>query len=323
MAWSPILPFGSGVLEYYNPINGVGRGAMEWGLSVVKILKQSKIGLVPLNWRYNSAKMQEFFSGIAGYGFKGIQISGDQIQSLDFLKEMKVHGIARAEQYLAIRCGQGGPLAGSEEESAKTIQQAIHANVEMIVFAVDGTGERDTCAGRAETGPQMTPEGFVRLAGHIEEFANSAATEGIGSSFHPHAGTYVETERETRLLMDKMDARLVGLCLDVGHWIVAGADPIKAVGEYGNRITHVHVKDVSCEVLKKMLSGEIKSMHTAVEDFKLFVPAGTGLLKLHDFFAALEKYSFSGWLMSEQDSAWEPSEAASGISMANIRTALT
>jgi sugar phosphate isomerase/epimerase len=70
------------------------------------------------------------------------------------------------------------------------------------------------------------------------------------------------------------------------------------------------------------LSGKIDTMHSAVEDFKLFVPAGTGLLKLHDLFAALEKYSFSGWLMSEQDSAWEPSEAASGISIANMRVAL-
>jgi len=289
---------------------------------VGKILQQSKIGLVPLNWRYDSAKKSEFLSGIASYGFQGIQVSGDQAQSPDFLGEMKNHGIAPAEQYVAIRCGEAGPLAGSEEESAKTIQQGILAKVEMMVFAVDGSADRDRCASRADAGPQMSPAGFASLAAHVEKFAKSAAAEGIRSSFHPHAATYVETERETRLLMEKMDPRLVGLCLDVGHWIVAGADPITAVGEYGNRITHVHVKDVNGEVLTKMLSGEIETMHTAVEDFKLFVPAGTGLLKLHDLLAALEKYSFSGWLMSEQDSAWEPSEAASGISIANMRVAL-
>jgi len=71
-----------------------------------------------------------------------------------------------------------------------------------------------------------------------------------------------------------------------------------------------------------MLTGEIETMNSAVEDFKLFVPAGTGLLKLRDLFAALEKVSFSGWLMSEQDSAWEPSEAASGISITNMKAAL-
>jgi inosose dehydratase len=290
---------------------------------VTKILARSKIGIVPLNWHYELARMQEFLFGIASYGFKGIQISGDQSESPTFLNEMRVQDIAPAEQYVAVRCGQDGPLPGSESESLKTIQQAIAAKVEMLVFAVDGTDDRDRCAGRADSGPQMSEKGFERLASHVESMARSAATHGLKSSFHPHAATYVETERETRLLLDRMDPKIVGLCLDVGHWIVAGADPIKAVKDYRERITHVHVKDVDGDVLARMLSGEIAMMNTAVEDFKLFVPAGTGVLNLPELFSALEEVAFEGWLMSEQDSAWEPSEAASGISIANINDALT
>lgn len=281
-----------------------------------------KIGIVPLNWRYESTRKKEFLSGIAAYGFKGIQISGEQAEDEIFLSEMKFRDIAPAEQYVAIRCNQDGPEAGSEEESATTIGQAIAAGVEMIVFAVDGSSDRDRCAGRADNGPQLSAEGFTRLAAQIEKFAQLAADNGLRSSFHPHAATYVESERETALLMGQMNPDLVGLCLDVGHWIVGGGDPIKTVKDYGHRITHVHVKDVSGEVLAKMLSGEIETMSTAVDEFKLFVPAGTGLLNLRALFEALGKVSFSGWLMSEQDSAWEPSEAASGISIANMKAAL-
>lgn len=290
---------------------------------MTKVLAHSKIGIVPLNWNYESSRMQEYLAGIADYGFKGIQISGDQSESSTFLAEMKARDIAPAEQYVAIRCGQDGPLLGSEAESRQTIKQAISAKVEMLVFAVDGTDNRDRCAGRADDGPQMSREGFAQLAAQIEKFATDAADHGIKSSFHPHAATYVETERETRLLMDLMDPHLVGLCLDVGHWIVGGSDPIKAVNDYSKRITHVHVKDVSDEVLQKMLSGQIDTMSIAVDDFKLFVPAGTGLLDLRKLFLALEEVGFAGWLMSEQDSAWEPSEAASGISIANMKAALT
>lgn len=289
---------------------------------MAEVLAHTKIGIVPLNWRYEPSRMQEFLSGIADYGFKGIQISGDQSESIVFLAEMKVRDIAPAEQYVAIRCGQAGPLLGSEAESRQTIEQAIAAKVEMLVFAVDGTDDRDRCVGRADHGPQMSQEGFAQLASHVERFAALAAEHGVKSSFHPHAATYVETERETRLLMDLMDPLIVGLCLDVGHWIVGGADPVKAVDDYRNRITHVHVKDVSREVLQKMLSGLIETMSTAVEEFKLFVPAGTGVLDLRNLFLALEKVGFTGWLMSEQDSAWEPSEAASGISIANMKAAL-
>jgi inosose dehydratase len=290
---------------------------------MTKVLAHSKIGIVPLNWRYQPTRMQEFLTGIADYGFKGIQISGDQSESSAFLAEMRVREIAPAEQYVAIRCGQEGPLPGSEAESRQTIEQAIAAKVEMLVFAVDGTQDRDRCAGRAESGPRMSRDGFAKLASHVESFASLAAEHGVKSSFHPHAATYVETEGETQLLMDLLDPSIVGLCLDVGHWIVGGADPIKAVDDYRNRITHVHVKDVSREVLQKMLSGQIETMSIAVDEFKLFVPAGTGLLNLRTLFLALEKVGFTGWLMSEQDSAWEPSEAASGISIANMKAALT
>ncbi len=306
-----------------TPVNDLIFGLMAGVEQVRRILDQSVIGIVPLNWRYEPAKMKEFLSGIAHYGFRGIQISGEQAESVDFLREMRVQDIAPAEQYLAIRCDEDGPLSGSEAESAKTIQQAVAARVEMIVFAVDGTEGRDRSAGRVDLGPHLSELAFTKLAAHIETFAKLAATHGIKSSFHPHAGTYVESENETCKLMNQLDPQLVGLCLDVGHWIVAGEDPIKAVRDFGKRITHVHIKDVSGEILENMLTGEIPTMNVAVEEFKLFVPAGTGLLKLRDFLAELEKVSFCGWLMSEQDSAWEPSEVASGVSIANIQNALT
>lgn len=281
-----------------------------------------KIGIVPLNWRYESSHMEAFLSRIAEYGFKGIQISGSQAQSPLFLSHMKSNGLVPAEQYLAIRCDQEGPMEGSEAESAQTIREAVIAKVEMVVFAVDGSDDRDRCAGRADSGPQVSTEGVAKLANHIEKFAQLAANQGIRSSFHPHAATYVESERETANLMALLNPELVGLCLDVGHWIVGGGDPVKAVNHYGARITHVHVKDVSGEVLARMLSGNIATMNTAVEEFKLFVPAGTGILKLRELFQALGEVSFAGWLMSEQDSAWEPSEEASRISISNIKAAL-
>ena len=79
----------------------------------------------------------------------------------------------------------------------------------------------------------------------------------------------------------------IGLCLDVGHWIVGGGDPVLAVAEYGHRISHVHVKDVSGDVLAKMISKEVETMGFAVDELKLFVPAGTGLLKVKELFIQL------------------------------------
>ncbi len=286
------------------------------------ILSKSQIGLVPLNWKYDSTRKAQFLDEIASYGFTGIQISGEQALSTEFLDLMMERSITCAEQYFAIRCDENGPLPGSEAESTETISQAAAAGVNMLVIAVDGSAERDRCAGRADSGPQLNETGFKRLAEQVEETARVAAAMGIRSSFHPHAATYIESETETQKLFGLLDEDLVGMCLDVGHWIVGGGDPVAAVKNYGTRITHVHVKDVDPEVLAQLLSGELETMNIAVEDFKLFVPAGTGLLKISDLFRELDAIAYAGWLMSEQDSAWAPEEEASGVSMANIKLAL-
>jgi inosose dehydratase len=268
------------------------------------------------------AKSADFLKRIAAYGFEGIQISVEQANSDSFLSQMKENKLATAEQYLDIACDENGPLATADAHSQEIVDAAIRAGVEMLVFAVDGTLERDIYAGRTHLGLHLNKNGYERLADHIAKYALQAKAAGVRSSFHPHAATYIETPEETRKLMALLDHDLVGMCLDVGHWIVGGGDPVQGVIEYGKRITHVHIKDVDPEVLKKLIAGEYEGMNVAVEDHYLFVPAGEGALDLPGLFKELAKIDFSDWMMSEQDKAREPAEEKSGVSMRNIKAAL-
>jgi inosose dehydratase len=287
-----------------------------------QILGKVKIGIVALNWKFEMAKSSDFLERVAAYGFKGIQISVEQANSDSFLAQMKKKNLATAEQYLDIACDENGPLSTSDAHSNEIVDAAIRADVQMLVFAVDGTLERDIHAGRSHVGPHLNEAGYQRLAEHISKYALLAKASGVRSSFHPHAATYVETPEETRKLMALIDHDLVGLCLDVGHWMVGGGDPIQGVTEYGKRVTHVHIKDVDPEVLKKLIAGEYEGMHVAVEDHFLFVPAGEGALDLSGLCAELGRIGFSDWMMSEQDKAREPAEEKSGISIRNIKAAL-
>ncbi len=287
-----------------------------------KKLDKAKVGIVALNWKFEMANSADFLKRIAAYEFKGIQISVEQANSDQFLAQMKENGLATAEQYLDIACDENGPLPSADAHSQEIVDAAIRAKVEMLVFAVDGTLERDIYAGRTHLGPHLNENGYQRLADHITKYALKAKTAGVRSSFHPHSATYIETPEETRKLMALLDYDLVGMCLDVGHWIVGGGDPVQGVIEYGKRVTHVHIKDVDPEVLKKLVAGEYERMDVAVEKYFLFVPAGDGALDLDGLFAELEKYDFSDWMMSEQDKAREPAEEKSGVSMRNIQAAL-
>jgi inosose dehydratase len=287
-----------------------------------KRLDKAKVGIVALNWKFEMTNSADFLRRIAAYDFKGIQISVEQANSDQFLAQMKENGLATAEQYLDIACDENGPLDSADAHSQEIVDAAIRAGVEMLVFAVDGTLERDIYAGRTHLGPHLNENGYKRLADHITKYALIAKSAGVRSSFHPHSATYIETPEETRKLMALLEHDLVGMCLDVGHWIVGGGDPVQGVIEYGKRVTHVHIKDVDPEILKKLIAGEYERMHVAVEDHYLFVPAGEGALDLPGLFKELAKIDFSDWMMSEQDKAREPAEEKSGVSMRNIKAAL-
>ena len=285
-------------------------------------LRNAKVGIVPLNWKYVPVQKESFLRRISEYGFTGIQVSCEQSESEEFRGFMKKYEIEAAEIYVPIRCSIDGVLPGEDSEVEKILTSGAQSKVQNAVFAIDGSKDRDESAANADAGPGFTDAGFKSVANFVEKWAVRAHELGMASSFHPHGGTYIETPRETKILMSLLSEK-VSLCLDVGHWLVGGGDPVAAAREYGKRVTHVHVKDVSGEVLQKMKSKEVPNMGYAVDELKLFVPAGTGLLKVRELFIALEESGFSGWLMSEQDTAWEPTEEKSAESMANIQKALT
>ena len=285
-------------------------------------LRNAKVGIVPLNWKYVPVQKESFLRRISEYGFTGIQVSCEQSESEEFRGFMKKYEIEAAEIYVPIRCSIDGVLPGEDSEVEKILTSGAQSKVQNAVFAIDGSKDRDESAANADAGPGFTDAGFKSVANFVEKWAVRAHELGMASSFHPHGGTYIETPRETKILMSLLSEK-VSLCLDVGHWLVGGGDPVAAAREYGKRVTHVHVKDVSGEVLQKMKNKEVPNMGYAVDELKLFVPAGTGLLKVRELFIALEESGFSGWLMSEQDTAWEPTEEKSAESMANIQKALT
>ena len=50
----------------------------------------------------------------------------------------------------------------------------------------------------------------------------------------------METPEDVERLLELTD---VQLCLDTGHLLLAGGDPVRALRDWSARIGHVHVKD--------------------------------------------------------------------------------
>ena len=66
---------------------------------------------------------------------------------------------------------------------------------------------------------------------------------GIKLAPHPHVGSLIQTEHETRLLMKLTDPRYVWLTADTSHLTLGGMDPIQIIKDYWPRLAEVHYKD--------------------------------------------------------------------------------
>ena len=113
-------------------------------------------------------------------------------------------------------------------------------------------------AGRADSDatPRLSDAAWRGLAEVLHALADETIAAGRRLAFHPHAGTYVETPAEVERLVALTDPQRVGICLDVGHYIVGGGDPVLALKQLGERVTHVHLKDVDPAVLARLVRRE-------------------------------------------------------------------
>jgi inosose dehydratase len=66
---------------------------------------------------------------------------------------------------------------------------------------------------------------------------------GIKLAPHPHVGSMIQNEHETRLLMRLTDPRYVWLTTDTSHLTLGGMDPLQIMKDYWPRVAEVHYKD--------------------------------------------------------------------------------
>jgi inosose dehydratase len=66
---------------------------------------------------------------------------------------------------------------------------------------------------------------------------------GIRLAPHPHVGSLIQNEHETRKLMELTDPRYVWLTTDTSHLTLGGMDPLQIMKDYWPRVAEVHYKD--------------------------------------------------------------------------------
>jgi len=191
-------------------------------------------------------------------------------------------------------------LAGTREHTRLAAAQLAQAGGELFVAA--------TVQDAAWAAPvALDQDGWKRAGEHLHALAEIAAAEGVELVLHPHAGTLLETAADVELALAHTD---VPWCLDTGHLLIGGVDPVDFATAYGERIGHVHFKDVASNVAKRFRAGELTLMQAVQAG--LFQPLGEGDARIDEVVRALRRAGYERWLVLEQDLAITGSEPPVG-----------
>jgi inosose dehydratase len=251
---------------------------------------------------------------VPGWGY---QLSPDQV-----LAEMSAVGVQATE------FGPDGFLPSDPGERAKTLAaHGLHAvggfvpavlhdadhdplpdvDAALDGFVASGAGTLVLAAATGHGGyderPALDAAGWVRLLANLDRLARHAADRGVRATLHPHVGTMVEHRDE---VMRVLDGSTVPLCLDTGHLLIGGTDPVELVGAAPGRVAHTHLKDVDATWAAKVQSGD--ATYTEAVAAGMYRPLGQGDVDIAAIVRTLESAGYDGWYVMEQDTilAGEP-----------------
>jgi inosose dehydratase len=152
---------------------------------------------------------------------------------------------------------------------------------------------------------ELDDEGWRRLAAHADEIAALAAEHGVTAALHPHAGTLIETSEQIERALSLTE---LGWCLDTGHLLIGDCDPTAFARDHGDRVVHVHLKDVDATVAAQLRGGTLSLLEATRQG--MFRPLGQGDVGIAAVLEALEAHEYDGWLVLEQDTASTADESA-------------
>jgi len=176
------------------------------------------------------------------------------------------------------------------DDLAGPLDSLVAARAEVVVLAAatgaDGYDDR----------PELDDAQWKTLLDNLDRLAGIVAERGLTAVLHPHVGTMVETRADVDRVLAGSG---IALCLDTGHLLIGGTDPLALTHDVPERIAHTHLKDVDAALAQKVQAGEMT--YTQAVAAGMYVPLGAGDVDIAGIVTTLERGGYTGWYVMEQD----------------------
>jgi inosose dehydratase len=133
---------------------------------------------------------------------------------------------------------------------------------------------------------------LLNLVGSVEHVC---ARHRLKLAVQPRFGSTIQGPEDIERLLVGSEA---GLCLDLAHLTLAGADPLEVLELGAGRIQHVHLNDVDPALAREVREGSLD--HSDAVASGLYTPLGEGAADVAGVLEALRAMKYGGWYTLEQ-----------------------
>ncbi len=277
-----------------------------------------RLGVSPLSWANDV--LEDHGAGIsldtclgdaADVGYQGVELGRK------FPRDAATLGPLLQRFGLALASGWHSGFLAERSVEAEMAAVADHAALlKALGASVMVYGE---CAMMAPGSPldapmlhrQLMPKTDVAAyAARLTEFGRRLKGEyGLTLAYHHHLMMVAETFDEVSRLFD-VAGRDAGLLLDTGHAHAGGFDSAKLIERFGDRIVHIHLKDVRDAVM-----GDVRKSNRSFNESVragMFTAPGDGRIDFAPVADFVRRSGYRGWMVveAEQDPAAAPPKPA-------------
>jgi inosose dehydratase len=269
-----------------------------------------KVGNAPVSWGVmevadwgEQIPYGKVLDEIAEAGYAGTELGPYGYFPTDpneLTSELSRRGLQLVASFVPIPLAHPERHEAGYQEAMKVAQLLAQSGARIIVLADEMSEARMAVSGRVnESSDGMSERQWDSAARILGRIAEACRKLGLSAVFHHHAGTFVETPNELERLCESTEPGLLGLCLDTGHYFFGGGDPVDAVRMYGDRIRHLHLKDVQLEILEDARRDGVGFLEAVRRG--VFCELGAGAVNLNMVIQEVIAGGYSEWAIVEQD----------------------
>jgi inosose dehydratase len=137
---------------------------------------------------------------------------------------------------------------------------------------------------------------WAHLLHSVGSVEHVCARHRLKLAVQPRFDSIIQGPRDIERLLVGSEA---GVCLDLAHLVIAGADPVEVIELAHGRIRHVHLNDVDVALAKRVRDRSIDYREAVGRN--LYVPIGEGGAGVARATEALRAVKYRGWYTLEQE----------------------